>query len=192
MFEHQTEFEIFLELAEMLNSIGSMPVFYGSLALSQLVKDPIEVDDIDILVEDKLFSTKLSDIHELMRLKGFVLVNTEENEFERNSYRIGIASDRDFERFSGTDLSELEHCLHSGVRFRKLNLHQFPGVYRASLLDGYRNKKRGIKDSEKVALIKKSITAANMRVYFLLSLYMKNSETISTDLTWMINRFPRL
>ena len=158
MFEHQTKFEIFLELAGMLNGIGSMPVFYGSLALSQLVKDPIEVDDIDILVENELFSTKLSDIHELMRLKGFMLVNSEESEFERNSYKVGIASDRDFEFFSGINLSELEHCLHSGVRFRKLNLRQFLFIYRASLLDGYRNKKRGIKDSEKVAL---SITATD-------------------------------
>ena len=51
MHEHQTKFEVFLELTNMLNCIGSVPIFYGSLALSQLLKESIEVDDIDILIE---------------------------------------------------------------------------------------------------------------------------------------------
>ena len=102
MHEHQTKFEVFLELTNMLNCIGSVPIFYGSLALSQLLKESIEVDDIDILIEDRLFSTRLSEIHELMRSKGFILIDPEENEFERNNCKVGIASDGDFERFSGT------------------------------------------------------------------------------------------
>ena len=157
MYEHQTKFKVFLELTNMLNCIGSVPIFYGSLALSQLLKEPIEVDDIDILIEDRLFSTRLSEIHELMRSKGFILIDPEENEFERNNCKVGIASDGDFERFSGTGLSELEQCLYYGVRYRKLNLRQFLGVYRASLLDRYRNNKSGNKDSDKVALIEKCI-----------------------------------
>ncbi|MCD4706615.1 MAG: nucleotidyltransferase family protein [Candidatus Sabulitectum sp.] len=119
MAEHQTEMRIFLELADILNGIGSVPILYGSLALSQLMEDPIEVHDIDILVEDKLFSAKLSEIHELMRSEGFKLIDPEENEFERNGYIVGIASDGDFECFSGIEFSELEHCLHSGAGFKK-------------------------------------------------------------------------
>ncbi|WP_428242724.1 hypothetical protein [Gynuella sp.] len=134
------KFEVLLEIAEKLNQdIGSVPVLYGSLGLSRAIEVDLQTDDIDILIEDCIFSERLSYIHGLMEELGFTLTDPEENEFRRGTTKVGIASDGDMLSFSGVDPLSLA-VESSAAKFRVLSPEQYLATYKASSLDGYRKK----------------------------------------------------
>lgn len=87
-----------------------------------------------------------------MKTLGFTLNNAKENEFERDSIKVGIASDGDMLSFSGINPESLavEDCI---AKFRVLSPEQYLATYKASSLDGYRKDTKLKDDQSKINLI---------------------------------------
>lgn len=107
---------------------------------------------MDLLVEESLFTNQLPKIHRSSEALGFTLTNAKENEFERDSIKVGIASDVDLRPFSGINPASLavEEC---SAKFRVLSSEQYLATYKASSLDGYRKDTKLKDDQSKINLI---------------------------------------
>jgi hypothetical protein len=151
--------EVLLEIAEKLNhDIGSVPVLYGSLGLSRAIETDLKTDDIDLLIEDSIFSERLSLVHSSMRELGFILTDLEENEFRRGPIKVGIASDGDMLSFSGVNPSSLA-VEGLEAKFRVLSPEQYLATYKASSLDGYRKNTHQKDDGSKIRLLESMLNA---------------------------------
>ena len=152
--ENREKLDAFLEIAGCFNeTLGSVPILYGSLGLSEALSKEIVTSDIDVLVEVSIFTSCFDAIRTLMKEMGYMLTDTDENEFQRGSLRVGISHDGDMIDFSGVNPGELT-VVGNVVRYRVLNIQQYLKTYKASLVDGYRRDIRGKRDSEKIALIR--------------------------------------
>ncbi len=145
--------QVFLEIAEKLNAeMDSTPILYGSLGLSEAINKDIKTDDIDMLVEHRIFSTQLGKIRSTMAELGFELTDPEENCFQRDDIKVGIATDGDMITFSGINPQTL--CIKKEkATYRVLNAEQYLATYKASSLDGYRKNKHQKDDQAKIELI---------------------------------------
>jgi hypothetical protein len=97
---------------------------YGSLGLASTLKLDLETQDIDMLVEDKIFQTQLIAIHAILFSCRFKLIDERENTFQRGTLEVGIASDGDMLDFSGVDPSSLTVILGE-ARYRILSAEQY-------------------------------------------------------------------
>ena len=95
----------------------------------------------------------MEEIHSIMNYLGYDLIDSEENEFINNQFKVGIATDGDLFTFSGIDPKTLQ-IKNDGCQYRVLNLEQYLAVYEASSLDGYRKQSRNKDDASKIQLIK--------------------------------------
>ena len=153
------KYKIFNEISEKLNQeLNSVPVLYGSLGLSRSLGVEIKVDDIDLLIEEDIFTNKLPEVHRLMETLGFCLINTKENEFERGEVIVGIATDGDMLSFSGVDPTNLD-VINTKASFRVLSVEQYLSTYKSSSLDGYRKDIKLKDDKSKIELIYSVIDA---------------------------------
>jgi len=158
--KNAAKIQLFLAIAQKLNlELGSTPVLYGSLGLSQSIEVEIKTDDIDILVEEQVFRARLDELRGLMASFGFELVDPEENKFKQGLVEVGIASDGDLLSFSGTDPLKLKIVNTSSASYRVLNAQQYLATYEASSKDGYRKHKHLKDDRSKIRLIKEAIFA---------------------------------
>ena len=150
--------EAFIEIAKSLNrELGSAPILYGSLGLSKALNVEIDADDIDLLIEDNIFSSDLDKICGVMESLGFTLVNPEENEFHLGTLKVGMSHDGDMVAFCGVDPSRLE-VVEQGAKYRVLTPQDYLQTYRASSLDGYRRDKRQKNDAAKIKLLESYIS----------------------------------
>jgi len=153
---NSVNFEALYEIAEKFNrELECVPVLYGSLGLSRTLDVDLETDDIDLLIEEEIFTGSLTKIYQCMEELGFVLTNAAESEFTRGSAKVGIASDGDMLSFSGVDSKSLAVESGSGsAEFRVLSAEQYLSTYQASSLDGYRKNTKNKDDQSKIALIR--------------------------------------
>lgn len=153
VMSNNQKLKFFSEIAIKLNQeLSSTPVLYGSLGLSCSVGVDFQTDDIDLLIEESIFTNQLPKIHRLMDTLGYTLTNAKENEFERGSIKVGIASDGDMLSFTGINPASLvvETCT---AKFRVLSPEQYLATYKASSLDGYRKDTKLKDDQSKIKLI---------------------------------------
>ena len=149
------KFQIFIEVAGVLNRrLNIVPVLYGSLGLTRLVEETIDVNDVDILIPDEFIDEKWEDLKMVIEKLGFELVNIPEHEFVRDDQRIAFA---EYSNLDDVDLTikNLRESRVEDVSFYELNLEQYLVVYRYCLSDGYRETKHT--DKEKIALIERSL-----------------------------------
>lgn len=149
--------EVFLEVTKIFNkSLSSVPVLYGSLGLAQLLNDPLNPTDIDLLIEQQIFETNLNYLPKLMAEIEFKPTDLAEQEYIRKSSKVGIASDGDLLKFAGIDPKKLT-VLDTPCSYRVLSLQDYLSVYEASSVDGYRKDVRAKDDTRKLALIHKEL-----------------------------------
>jgi hypothetical protein len=148
--------EEFKRISREFNQLEAMPVLYGSLGLSAICNHELVTDDIDILIDDHIFKSKLEAIHSIMNSLGYVLIDPDENEFTNGHFKVGIATDGDMDEFSGIDPKALQ-IKHDVCQYRVLNLDQYLAVYEASSLDGYRKQSHKKDDASKIELIKSQL-----------------------------------
>jgi hypothetical protein len=155
--KNHAKLEKFIEIAKQLNAkLNSTPILYGSLGLSISIDHDLETEDIDMLIEHRIFDRELSDIRHLMETLGYKLVNPEENTFRRGELDIGISHDGDMVEFSGVDPEKLT-IIESSARYRVLTPNEYLATYKASALDGYRRDERQKNDSAKIELLQSNI-----------------------------------
>ncbi|MBI2098497.1 MAG: hypothetical protein HYT49_02435 [Candidatus Wildermuthbacteria bacterium] len=155
MIEMEKKFEIFREVAEVLNKkLGVVPVLYGSLGLSRLVKETITVNDIDILVPDEFVGEKWGELKNVIEELDFELSDVSEHEFIRNGQKVAFAEYNNLADVNLT-IGDLKQSEENGISFYELNLEQYLAVYCYCLHDGYRQTKHA--DKEKIALIERYI-----------------------------------
>ena len=152
-FEKNEEFK---RISREFNKLEATPVLYGSLGLSANINHELATDDIDILIEDNIFISKLETIHSIMNSLGYMLIDPEENEFTNGRFKVGIATDGDMNEFSGIDPKVLQ-IKYDGCQYRVLNLEQYLAVYEASSLDGYRKESHKKDDASKIKMIKSQL-----------------------------------
>jgi hypothetical protein len=148
----------FKRITRELNKIGTIPVLYGSLGLSESINRDLLTDDIDILIEDKIFNSKFKEIHSSICALGYELIDTEEHEYKRNQFKIGLATDGDMIGFSGINPSSLQ-TIDDNCKYRVLSPVEYLLTYEASNLDGYRKEKHKKDDTSKIKLIKSILKA---------------------------------
>lgn len=148
------KYKEFLRIAKHLSSeLGIIPVLYGSLGLSRIVKKDLDSKDIDILVPQKYITTDWKKLIKTLYKINYQLVNEKEHEFICLNNKIGIAFEEDLFPFAKVDCKELKTITDKGVKYRVLNINQYKKVYEVSKKDSYRLQKNNKKDLKKIKLI---------------------------------------
>ena len=151
----EEKFQIFTEIAGALNKeFDIVPVLYGSLGLARLLKEDIDINDIDVLVPDEYVDEKWEDLKTVAEEIGFELVNISEHEFIRDAQRIAFA-EYDILDDVNLTIKDLKESREGNISFYELNLKQYLMVYRYCLKDGYRKTKHT--DKEKITLIESTL-----------------------------------
>ncbi len=146
-----TKFERFLEITQLLNKkFGSAPVLYGSLGLSELLQVPLKINDIDILVPEKLLKSDWEKLIEAMKDYGFIMSNEKEHEFKNGNEVVAFAGTDTLQDINLT-VGDLTERRIGDVQFYELTPEQYLAVYTYCLKDGYRLTKHS--DKEKIMLI---------------------------------------
>ena len=150
------KFQVFLEVGKKLNQqFDTQPILYGSLGLSLLITEDIQVNDIDVLLPDNLVTNRWLELKKVVENLGFVLFDEKEHAFQRDGIEIAFAKDSDLSNKAGVDACELELKNKQNCQYKVLNLKQYLQVYQKMLRDDYRQEKLGKNDKAKIELIKK-------------------------------------
>ena len=148
----------FYEVAGEINKrFNSLPLLFSSFGLSLAINKDLDPTDIDILLSDILVTKKLFEVDEMMLNLGYELKNRSENEYVKSGIIIGFGREGSLKELKdlGIDIEELKTVKNDLCEFLVLEPKEYLIVYEKFLEDGYRNKKKGRKDMEKVGLIKK-------------------------------------
>ena len=150
----QDKFELFLSIAQLLNSqLQAVPLLYGSLGLSRVLNDDLSPDDVDMLIDPYFIDDGWEQLQSLMAGEGYQLIDEHEHEFIKDDTMVAFADISSLPSFAGINLSAIKTTAHNDVRFMELDAKQYLAVYTASQKDGYRKEKRGKNDALKVRLI---------------------------------------
>lgn len=156
---NNNKLEAFLEIAIVLNEkLASVPILYGSLGLVKAIEKDLKTDDIDLLVEDHIFSKHLNQIRTLMKGMGFELIDPKENIFSRGLLKVGISDDGDMIKFSSVNPSELA-VVDSSAKYRVMNAQDYLQTYKDPSLDGYRRDTKQKNDDAKIKLLEYFLSA---------------------------------
>ncbi len=149
----------FFKNAKLLNdSFGIIPLLYGSLGLEYLTKQPLQADDVDILIPKCFLEEKWAEFKALLEQNGYILFNEREREFKKDNVIFAYAQIEELACFASIDLKQIKAVFDTDARFKLLNLQQYLSVYSNSVKDGYRINFRQKKDAEKIDFIKKLIS----------------------------------
>lgn len=149
-----TKFEEFLRIAKHLNSkLNIVPVLYGSLGLSKIIKKDLKSEDIDILVPQKYITTNWNKLIKNLQEIDYQLTDEKEHKFINRGIKIGIAHEEDLLRFANIDYKNLNILSENGTKYKVLNIKQYKKVYEKSKNDSYRSQKNNKKDLKKIKLI---------------------------------------
>ncbi len=131
-------------------------ILYGSTGVSVYLSNFREIDDIDLLVEDKWVQKRWNELKSIMLEHGFSVTNEKEHEFEnKEKVQIAFASHAILSRDHVADLHKDVATLEiHGTKVRTLTLQAFLKAYEFSSRDGYRKMQRGEKDAKIVKLLK--------------------------------------
>lgn len=148
------KYQEFLRIARHLNTeLKIIPVLYGSLGLSTLLKKDLHSKDIDILVPQKYITSDWDKMKKTLAKIGYKTADEKEHEFTCRNNRIGIGFEEDLVQFARIDYKELKIKSDQGTTFKTLDLKQYLKAYEAATKDSYRSQKDNKKDLEKIKLI---------------------------------------
>jgi Ca2+/Na+ antiporter len=151
---NKREFELFLEVAERLNSEGIIPLLFGSLGLSRIIGDFKKVGDIDIFLKKDVLNKKRDVINKALKEKGFELISKEKYEFEKEGVIISLG---DIESLDiPINLRKIKISKEEGVKFYELSAENYLAFYQLMLKKRDRKKKRK-EDRRKIELIEEYI-----------------------------------
>ena len=144
----------FKENAKLLNkSLHITPLLYGSLGLSLLIKEKIEVDDIDILIPCIYLKEKWEELYKVLTDNGYVLIDLHEHTFLKDNIKYSYASIESLKEFANIDINETT----DNNSYLHLNLRQYLKVYEASLKDSYRQINKNKNDQDKINIINNNL-----------------------------------
>ena len=148
----------FYENARLLrDSLGIVPLLYGSLGLEYLTGENLNADDVDILIPGCFVTDQWAEFRAVLEQDGYTLTDAHEHEFEKDGIHFAYAGIEDLESFAGIPMAEIGTREEAQVSFRLLSLQQYLRVYTASSKDGYRANVKEKKDMEKIALIERCL-----------------------------------
>lgn len=152
--ENNGKMGLFLQNARLLSdTLGIVPLLYGSLGLEYLSGDDLAADDIDILIPKTFITDRWPEFKGILESYGYVLTDAHEHTFVREGVSYSYADVEDLETFAGIRCEEILRREADGVPFMILSPEQYLRVYKRSSRDGYRARVRGKKDAEKIRFI---------------------------------------
>lgn len=150
--------KLFLQIAKNLNeTLGVVPLLFGSLGLEQRLGEKLNADDIDILIPEEYLDEKWDKIIEVMTALGYSLYDVHEHAFEKDGVSAAFASIENLVPFAGVDTVLIPAVDEDGIRYYLLELEDYLKVYTASSRDGYRRDTKNKNDIEKIELIKRAL-----------------------------------
>lgn len=138
-------------------TMGIVPLMYGSLGLEYLTGENLNADDIDVLVPRSFMAERWPEFRGILEKQGYFLVDEQEHEFEKEGIHYAYAQMEELESFAGIPIMEIETVQAEGASFKLLSLEQYLKVYIASAKDGYRVEVRNKKDAEKITFIRERL-----------------------------------
>lgn len=152
--ENNGKMGLFLQNARLLSdTLGIVPLLYGSLGLEYLSGDDLAADDIDILIPKTFITDRWPEFKGILESYGYVLTDAHEHTFVREGVSYSYADVEDLETFAGIRCEEILRREADSVPFMILSPEQYLRVYKRSSRDGYRARVRGKKDAEKIRFI---------------------------------------
>ena len=146
----------FFQNAKLLaDAWGIVPLMYGSLGLEYLAGEPLNADDIDILIPSRFVQEEWHAFRAVLEKNGYTLTDEHEHAFAKDGVQYAYAAIEALESFAGIPTAKIAVFEANGVWFRLLSLQQYLRVYTASAKDGYRIHTRNKKDAEEIALIRR-------------------------------------
>ena len=152
--ENNGKMGLFLQNARLLSdTLGIVPLLYGSLGLEYLSGDDLAADDIDILIPKTFITDRWPEFKGILESYGYILTDAHEHTFVREGVSYSYADVENLETFAGIRCEEILRREADGVPFMILSPEQYLRVYKRSSRDGYRARVRGKKDAEKIRFI---------------------------------------
>ena len=152
--ENNGKMGLFLQNARLLSdTLGIVPLLYGSLGLEYLSGDDLAADDIDILIPKTFITDRWPEFKGILESYGYILTDAHEHTFVREGVSYSYADVEDLETFAGIRYEEILRREADSVPFMILSPEQYLRVYKRSSRDGYRARVRGKKDAEKIRFI---------------------------------------
>lgn len=152
--ENNGKMGLFLQNARLLSdTLGIVPLLYGSLGVEYLSGDNLAADDIDILIPKTFITDRWPEFKGILESYGYILTDAHEHTFVREGVSYSYADVEDLETFAGIRCEEILRREADGVPFMILSPEQYLRVYKRSSRDGYRARVRGKKDAEKIRFI---------------------------------------
>jgi hypothetical protein len=152
--ENNGKMGLFLQNARLLSdTLGIVPLLYGSLGLEYLSGDDLAADDIDILIPKTFITDRWPEFKGILESYGYILTDAHEHTFVREGVSYSYADVEDLETFAGIRCEEILRREADSVPFMILSPEQYLRVYKRSSRDGYRARVRGKKDAEKIRFI---------------------------------------
>ena len=152
--ENNGKLGLYLQNARLLSeTLGIVPLLYGSLGLEYLSGDDLAADDIDILIPKTFITDRWPEFKGILESYGYILTDAHEHTFVREGVSYSYADVEDLETFAGIRCEEILRREADGVPFMILSPEQYLRVYKRSSRDGYRARVRGKKDAEKMRFI---------------------------------------
>lgn len=152
--ENSGKMGLFLQNARLLSdTLGIVPLLYGSLGLEYLSGDDLAADDIDILIPKTFITDRWPEFKGILESYGYILTDAHEHTFVREGVSYSYADVEDLETFAGIRCEEILRREADSVPFMILSPEQYLRVYKRSSRDGYRARVRGKKDAEKIRFI---------------------------------------
>ena len=150
--------KLFLQIAKNLNeTLGIVPLLFGSLGLEQRLGEKLNADDIDILIPEEYLDEKWDKLIEVISSLGYSLYDVYEHAFEKDGVSAAFASIENLVPFAGVDTALIPAVDEDGIRYYLLELEDYLKVYTASSRDGYRRDTKNKNDTEKIELIKRAL-----------------------------------
>ncbi len=148
------KYKEFLKIAKHLNSeLNIIPVLYGSLGLSRVIRNDLNSKDTDILVPQKYITTDWKKLIKTLLKINYQLVDEKEHKFVYLNNKIGIAFEEDLFSFAKVDYKKLKTISDNDTEYKTLDINQYKKVYEVSKNDSYRSQNNNKKDLEKIKLI---------------------------------------
>lgn len=151
---NQHKLDRFIDNAILLKKhFNFLSLLYGSLGLSCLIKQDINVDDIDILIPEIYIKEKFNELEALLVNNGYKLIDLHEHTFIKDDIKYSYASIENLKEFADINLIDIKD---NGV-YKLLSLSQYLKVYSSSIKDSYRIINKNKNDLEKIKIIKDNL-----------------------------------
>ena len=106
--ENNRKMGLFLQNARLLSdTLGIVPLLYGSLGLEYLSGDDLAADDIDILIPKTFITDRWSEFKGILESYGYILTDAHEHTFVREGVSYSYADVEDLETFAGIRCEEI-------------------------------------------------------------------------------------